>query len=76
MFSLLNISKSWSKLKKEINIEKLAQFEKMQQGFGGAAPNKPEVQGVVPFKREVQVTRQSRGHKLVYVYVFATPLKK
>ena len=59
MFSLLNISKSWSKLKKEINIEKLAQFEKMQQGFGGAAPNKPEVQGVVPVEREARASHRA-----------------
>ena len=68
MFSLLNISKSWSKLKKEINIEKLAQFEKTQQGFGGAAPNKLEVQGVVPVKRKARVTGRSRGRKLVSSY--------
>ena len=47
MLSLSNISKSWSKLKKDTNIEKLAQFEKTRHGFGGTAPNKLEVQGVV-----------------------------
>ena len=56
------------KLKKDTNIEKLAQFEKMQQGFGGAAPNKLEVQGVVPVERKVRVTGRSRGRKLVYLH--------
>ena len=43
----------------------LAQFEKTRQGFGGAAPNKLEVQGVVPVEREARVTGRSRGRKLV-----------
>ena len=37
----------------------------MRQGFGGAAPNKLEVQGVVPVKREARVSGRSRGRKLV-----------
>ena len=52
------------KLKKDTNIEKLAQFEKTRQGFGGAAPNKLEVQGVVPVECEARVTGRSRGCKL------------
>ena len=75
MFSLSNISKSWSKLKKEINIEKLAQFEKTQQGFGGAAPNKLEVQGVILVECKVQVTRQSQGRKLVLITSNAVYMK-
>ena len=40
----------------------------MRQGFGGAAPNKLEVQGVVPVERKAQVTGRSRGRKLVRYY--------
>ena len=47
----------------------LAQFEKTQQGFGGAAPNKLEVQGVVPVEREARVTGRSRGRKLVLIII-------
>ena len=37
---------SYKVRQKDINFEELAQFEKKRQGFGGAAPNKLEVQGV------------------------------
>ena len=37
---------SYKVRQKDIDIEELAQFEKTRQGFGGAAPNKLEVQGV------------------------------
>ena len=46
IFFFLTINLSYKVRQKDINIEELAQFEKTRQGFGGAAPNKLEVQGV------------------------------
>ena len=46
IFFFLTINLSYKVRQKDINIEELAQFEKTRQRFGGAAPNKLEVQGV------------------------------
>ena len=68
IFFFLTINLSYKVRQKDINIEELAQFEKTRQGFGGAAPNKLEVQGVVPVERKARVTGRSRGRNTIILH--------
>ena len=59
---------SYKVRQKDINFEELAQFEKMRHGFGGAAPNTLEVQGVAQSSAKCKSPGGVKGRILYFSY--------